>query len=264
MTSGYPTKIAAILLHPQAELAFSVLAQSLLTDSDNPTDSISQLNWFDETTVFLDFSPVRIALKQFPGSDSEPAFICIGMGEIPGMHIPESTELEPLLHGLVSKATQVIKASAVLWFDKDTPLTPEMLLGFRKEIEPMANHLRAQSRAASGIRPKRPRLIKNNRRARPTEFISMDPLMDETALGTLRDDISEQETAKESALAPALHASLYLMASSMIVAAPPVGVSLFSYIALRDALGSPSAKKSPLRKNANRARATSDAVRLSK
>lgn len=228
---GYTTTIAAIMFSAAQPPRHNDVADQLMKSQLADKAQRKAVSWDCDDLVFLDFDGMRVALQHVKLQDHNSNCLCIGVGAAPNSAplIPSTCayEAERLVQ-LISKMYQV---STVMWHNHSGILDASSMDSFGDELAKMIDHL---NDCLTDLAPLKEDPSSNLPTPENTLPKPASRITDETALAKLRDSLAQHHDNKKSR--PAIQATVYLMASTFLFLAPPVGSALFSYAALRNAL----------------------------
>ncbi|MGB7319652.1 MAG: hypothetical protein WBC85_16960, partial [Planktotalea sp.] len=224
------TTIAAAMLGNSVSINLDSIADQILTSKIAERACARAVAWDCEDLVFLDFDALRIALHKIHEGDTQ--FLCLGVGPIPGSHLPEYIEPTRLAQLLVRRFTQNIKTNAVLWHDHSGALSVDVMDDFHDELESMLDYLdiqmeHAQQEHYAQIQNAPRSISASDDVLRPADDKterekSKSSFNDDEALRIFRHYICSQHASRKATSAP-MHASIYVIACTFLFMAPAVG-----------------------------------------
>lgn len=200
--------------------------------------------------VYLDFDAIRIAVMvREPDYRNPKPEIAIGVGHGPGHPGKPTVLYEKLAKKLVSIIAPRVDAQAVLWCYRDGTISAAVLDDILEEAEAMREGLEQQAQlhadqpASQHVAPiaqseptarhMRPPACETSAYT-PQASTALTPEQEQEArLDALRQFLIEEQN--DAATSSLMQASIFVMSSTLLLVAPPLGATLFTYCALRNA-----------------------------
>lgn len=171
----------------------------------------------------LDFDAMRIALTvQASNLPDQPPQIAIGVGQVPGAPVKPTVLYEKFADRLSTILAKAIGAQAVLWCHRSGPLTPATLDGVLDEAAQMRDDLIAQMNLH----------LPKPERTSTTPTPMQSAAEQEARMEEFRNYLIESQN--EAISTSQMRAAIYVLCSTLLIIAPPLGATLFAYCTLRE------------------------------
>ncbi|MEM9581223.1 MAG: hypothetical protein AAF891_11100 [Pseudomonadota bacterium] len=229
------TSLAALLLQNEAEDAFYSLADLILASKLGDQANTRSITWDCEDLVFIDFDDVRIALQYASQLEGLPCRISLALGLRPDTTNAPDVDCNRLARLLVQRLSTMFAVKLVLWQETTCAPTADVMDDFQEELSAIHDYLDCYVANVS-TDPEGVHAPLNSQQREPTSKVKDAT---ENALFDFYADTVLERTpiaAEEQELSAPMHASMYMMACTLLFLVPAIGTGLFSYLALRDGL----------------------------